>query len=59
MAKAKFHIGDKVETVTGMEGVVIAVDTARGQVAVKATSGGVGHGKGDERAFFNPEVHKA
>lgn len=59
MAKAKFRIGDRVETVTGMEGKVIAVDTARGKVAVKATNDGVGHNEGTERSFFEGEVRKA
>jgi preprotein translocase subunit YajC len=59
MAKAKFRIGDNVQTVTGLEGRVIAVDTARGRVAVKATNDGVGHNEGAERSFFDGEVRKA
>ena len=59
MAKAKFRVGDKVETVTGMEGKVVAVDPNRGKVAVKATNDGVGHNEGTERSFFESEVRKA
>lgn len=59
MAKAKFRIGDNVQTVTGMEGKVIAVDSGRGKVAVKATNDGVGHAQGTERSFFEGEVRKA
>lgn len=56
---AKFRIGDRVQTVTGMEGKVIAVDTSRKKVAVKATNDGVGHSVGAERDFFEGEVRKA
>lgn len=59
MAKDKFRVGDKVETVNGWEGKVIAVDTVRGKVAVKATNDGVGHNKGAEDSFSNAEVRKA
>lgn len=56
---AKFKRGDKVETANGWEGKVTFTDTARGLVAVKATSDGVGHRKGDEEAFRESEVQKA
>jgi preprotein translocase subunit YajC len=59
MAKFKFSVGDKVETSTGMEGKVVAIDPNRGKVAVKASNDGVGHSKGNERAFFEGEVRKA
>jgi len=59
VAKSKFRIGDKVETANGWEGKVIAVDTARGKIAVKATNDGVGHNEGSEQSFFEAEVRKA
>jgi preprotein translocase subunit YajC len=58
MAKG-FRIGDKVKTANGWEGKVIAVDTNRGRVAIKASNDGVGHDQGDEQSFFNAEVRKA
>jgi hypothetical protein len=42
-----------------MEGKVVAIDPNRGKVAVKASNDGVGHSKGNERAFFEGEVRKA
>lgn len=54
-----FNRGDKVVTANGWEGKVIAVDTARNKVAVKATNEGVGHDVGSEQVFFTQEVHKA
>lgn len=59
MAKSKYRVGDKVKTANGWEGKVIAVDSARGRVAVKATNDGVGHDQGDEQSFFDAEVRKA
>lgn len=55
---AKFKNGDKVETVTGMVGKVIATDSDRGLVVVKATEHGVGHNPGKENTFKEAEVRK-
>lgn len=59
MAKPKFRVGDNVKTANGWEGKVIAVDPARGRVAIKATNDGVGHDRGKEDSFFEAEVRKA
>lgn len=57
---AKFHVGQKVETVVGSTGKVTAVDPARGKVAVKATTNdSLHHNKGEEKVFFEAEVRPA
>jgi len=54
----KLHVGDKVGAVDGLVGKVIAVDSARDLVAVKATEASVGASKGAERTYRSGELEK-